>query len=167
LRIGALGLGGLTLADVLRARAHATGKKPRAVIMVCLPGGPSHIDTFDPKPDAPEDYRGEFKPIRTNVPGFDVSELLPLHAQLADRLGLVRTVQFKEPMQHELHEVYTGFTMADHRPSFGSAVCRAVAGGDRRLPRYVSLDYNVGGFRSCEHPRYLGSAYGPYHYSAY
>ena len=69
LRAGALGLGGLTLADVLRLRAQAgTGSKPRAVIMVCLGGGPSHVDMYDLKPGAPSDFRGEFKPIRTNVP---------------------------------------------------------------------------------------------------
>ena len=84
LRVGALGLGGLTLADVLRLRAQAgqTGS-PRAVIMVCLAGGPSHIDMYDLKPDAPADVRGDFKPIKTNVPGFDICELMP--AAGADR----------------------------------------------------------------------------------
>src|SRR5262245_36571882 len=69
LQLGAVG--GLSLANVLRLRAEAGGSKPRAVIMVCLAGGPSHMDMYDMKPDAPADYRGEFKPIRTNVPGFD------------------------------------------------------------------------------------------------
>ena len=85
LRVGAFGLTGLTLADVLRLRAEGgqTGA-PRAVIMVCLAGGPSHIDMYDLKPDAPADVRGDFKPIRTNVPGFDVSELFPRQAAIAD-----------------------------------------------------------------------------------
>jgi hypothetical protein len=91
LRVGALGLAGLSLADVLRLRAEKGGEsKARAVIMVCLACGPSHIDTYDPKPDAPADFRGEFKPIHTNVPGFDVCEHLPLQAKIADKLALVQ-----------------------------------------------------------------------------
>jgi hypothetical protein len=161
LRIGALGLGGLTLADVLRLRAQASPSTPtpRAVIMVCLAGGPSHLDTYDLKPAAPADYRGEFRPIRTNVPGFDLCEHMPLQARIADRLALVRTVQFVEPMQHELEEVYTGFPKAAARPSFGAVVSR-FRGGDRRLPSYVSLDYNTG-TAGYESPQYLGAAHRP------
>src|ERR1700709_802096 len=79
LRLGGLGLTGLTLADFppLRAETGAAGK-PRAVIMICLAGGPSHLDMYDLKPDAPSDYRGEFKPIGRNVAGFDLCEHLPL-----------------------------------------------------------------------------------------
>src|SRR4051794_11527703 len=87
LRAGALGIGGLTLADVLRLRAEGkTTKAPRAVIMICLAGGPSHMDMYDMKPDAPADFRGEFKPIRTNVPGFDICEHMPLQTKIADKL---------------------------------------------------------------------------------
>src|SRR6516225_4655686 len=78
LRIGALGVGGLTLADLLRLRARGhltTDQPPKSVIMVLLRGGPSHIDTFDPKPKAPADIRGPFKPIATNVSGIQVSEI--------------------------------------------------------------------------------------------
>src|SRR4051794_11760563 len=88
LRIGALGLGSLTMADVLRLRAEQAGPAEsahKAVIMVYLPGGPSHIDMYDMKPDAPAEYRGEFSPIRTNAPGIDVCELMPKHAALADK----------------------------------------------------------------------------------
>src|SRR5213078_1945252 len=77
LRIGALGVGGLTLADLLRLKAEGAVQAEsahKAVIMVYLPGGPSHIDMYDLKPDAPAEYRGEFRPIRTNVPGIDVCE---------------------------------------------------------------------------------------------
>src|SRR4051812_34048169 len=110
---GALGLGALSLADVLRLRAETPGRaKPRAVIMVCLAGGPSHLDTYDLKPGASADYRGEFKPIKTNVPGFELCEHFPLQAKIADKLALVRSVRWVEPMQHELEEVYTGFPKA-------------------------------------------------------
>lgn len=158
LQAGALGLGGLSLADVLRLRAQApSGKKPRAVIMVVLAGGPSHIDMYDLKPNATSDYRGEFKPIKSNVPGFEICEHMPLQAQIADKLALVRTVQFVEPMQHELQEVYSGFTKAAARPSFGSVISR-FRGGDPRLPSYVTLDYGVAEY---EGPKYLGAAHYP------
>lgn len=161
LQVGALGLGGLSLADVLRLRARANGSTPtpRAVIMVCLAGGPSHLDMFDMKPDAPEGYRGEFHPIRTNVPGFDICEHMPRQARIADRLALVRTVQFVEPMQHELEEVYTGYPKASRRPSFGSVISR-YRGGDARLPSYVSLDYGTT-TAAYESPQYLGAAHRP------
>ena len=80
LRGAGLGLGGLLLPELLQRRAAlgAAGKSPKAVIMVCLPGGPSHHDTYDMKPDAPENVRGEFRPMATNVPGFDICDLMPL-----------------------------------------------------------------------------------------
>jgi hypothetical protein len=164
LKVGALGLGGLSLADILRLRAQAgTAQRPRAVIMVCLAGGPSHIDMYDLKPDAPVEYRGEFSPIRSNVPGFDLCEHMPLQARIADKLALVRTVQYVEPMQHELEEVYTGFTRAAHRPAFGSVISR-FRGGSRELPAYVSLEYSHGTV-PYESPQYLGARHRPLHIS--
>src|SRR6188508_2581951 len=78
LKIGALGLGGLTLPQILKAEASAGIKNPhKAVIMIFLPGGPSHQDMFDLKPNAPSEVRGEFKPIKTNVPGIQICEHLP------------------------------------------------------------------------------------------
>ena len=166
LQVGALGLGGLGLADILRLQAQAQTRaagtqKPRAVIMVCLGGGPSHIDMYDLKPEAPSEFRGEFRPIKTNVPGFDICEHLPLQAKIADKLALVRNLQFVEPMQHELEEVYTGFPKSAMRPTFGSVVSR-FRGGDRSVPPYVSLEYSAG-FTSYEHPRYVGAAHAPLH----
>src|SRR4051812_10766159 len=77
LKIGAFGAG-LTLADMLRAKAHATGAAAptaqKSAIMIYLPGGPSHMDMYDLKPDAPSEYRGEFNPIATNVPGVQICE---------------------------------------------------------------------------------------------
>jgi hypothetical protein len=161
LRAGALGFGGLALPNLLRLQAAQGGaaKAPRAVIMVCLAGGPSHLETYDMKPDAPTDYRGEFRPIKTNVSGFDICEHMPLQAKIADRLALVRTVQFVEPMQHELEEVYSGFPKAQHRPSFGAVVSK-FRGGEARLPGYVSLEYGTS-TTSYESPQYLGAAHRP------
>ena len=129
--------------------------------MVLLPGGPSHLDTYDLKPDAPVDYRGEFNSINSNVPGFDLSECFPLQATIADKLTLVRTVQFVEPMQHELEEVFTGFPRSAKRPTFGSVVSR-FRGGDNNLPPYVSLEYS-NGITSYESPQYVGAAHAPLH----
>ncbi len=163
LRVGALGLTGLTLADLLRLRAEAgTTGSPRAVIMVCLAGGPSHIDMYDLKPDAPTDFRGDFKPIRTNTPGFDVCELFPMQAQIADKLALVRTVQFVEPMQHELQECYTGFPKAAKRPAFGSVVSRFGGPHDPHTPNYVSLDQYQANIFEVENPQYVGAAHRPF-----
>ncbi len=163
LRVGALGLTGLTLADMLRLRAESgsTGR-PRAVIMVCLAGGPSHIDTYDLKPDASSEFRGDFKPIRTNVPGFDICELFPMQAKIADKLALVRTVQFVEPMQHELEECYTGFPKSAKRPAFGSVISRFGGPHDPRTPNYVSLDQYQANIFEVENPQYVGAAHRPF-----
>ena len=96
LQAGALGVGGLGLSDLVRLRSEAAGRseplKDTAVIFVWLPGGPPHMETYDMKPDAPADYRGDFRPIKTNVPGIEVCELLPMHARCADKYTLVRSV---------------------------------------------------------------------------
>ena len=169
LRIGALGLGGLgglTLADLLRLKARgavagrASGK---AVIFVYLFGGPSHIDTYDMKPDAPVEYRGEFKPIQTNVPGFDICELMPLQARIADRLALVRNMSFN-PNFHDPVELFSGFRKPTEagiavRPDFGSVVSKLRSGdGPRDLPAYVALD-KTAGYEFRNGPAYLGLAH--------
>lgn len=156
---GTLAVGGLTLADVLRARAAQPSRASRkAVIMVYLNGGPSHIDMYDPKPEAPVEYRGEFKPIRTNVTGVQISEMLPLHATIADKFAIVRNMKF-EQQGHTGPELYTGF-LRGNRPSIGSIVSRlrSDAGVRSPLPPYVYIgDANhVGG------PGFLGKAHEAY-----
>jgi len=164
LKVGALGLG-LTLADVLRARASArTPKPPRSIIMISLDGGPSHIDLYDLKPDAPQDIRGEFKPIKTNVPGFDLGELLPRQATIADKLALVRSLEFIQG-NHELGEVYSGFEDRLHRPSFGAVISRFQKRPSGGLPAYVSLG-GAGDRSEFENARYLGAAHKPFSYSS-
>ena len=96
MKIGSLGIGGLTLPNLLRSEARAaeetgTKKRRKAVILLWLAGGPSHIDMYDLKPDAPAEFRGEFKPISTNVPGIDISEHLPLQSRIMDKISLVRS----------------------------------------------------------------------------
>jgi hypothetical protein len=93
LRIGGLALGGLALPELLRAAESARGGRPvKGIIMVLLPGGPPHLDTFDMKPLAPVEVRGELRPIPTNVPGIEICELLPKLATRADRYTLIRSL---------------------------------------------------------------------------
>jgi hypothetical protein len=139
--------------------------------MVCLPGGPSHLDMYDMKPDAPDKVRGEFKPIRTNVPGIELCELMPLHARIADKLAVVRNLVFRQN-DHQLHEVYTGFPGAPQapfrspplRPAFGSIVSRLRRDPPSLLPRYVSFGLSEQPFTVpyAEDPLYLGQAHRPF-----
>ena len=94
LTVGTLGVAGLSLGDVMRLRASEkkTAAPDTSVIFVWLAGGPPHLDMYDMKPDAPEEYRGPFKPIQTNVPGFDVCEHMPLHAKCADKYTIIRSI---------------------------------------------------------------------------
>src|SRR5687767_245852 len=94
LRVGALGAAGLALPDVLRAQE---GKREGSVILVFLAGGPSHLETYDPKPGAPAEYRGPFGAIRTNVTGIRISELLPRHARIADKFAIIRSCSHETP----------------------------------------------------------------------
>ncbi len=131
LKIGALGAG-LTLADVLRLRAASipspghTSPQPKSAIMIILPGGPSHLDMYDMKPEAPAEFRGEFKPIATNVPGVHICEHMPLQARMWDKLACIRSVVSVD--EHDDSLVMTGKSerenMTAHHPSFGSFVSR-------------------------------------------
>src|SRR5262249_51563961 len=122
LRFGSLGLGGLMLADFLRLRAAENAPRTKSVIMVILRGGPSHIDMYDLKPDAPPEIRGEFKPIATKTPGMQISEELPRQAQISDRLAIIRNMQFSGD-NHSGEELTTGWrSERQRRPSHGAIV---------------------------------------------
>ena len=124
LRLGAFGLGGFTLADLLRQDARAEpSRRPKSIIYVVLGGGPSHIDMYDLKPDAPSEYRGPFAPIATRLPGVRICELMPRQAEMMDRLTLLRGIRSVEN-DHFLSEVYWALPprAAGRRPAFGSIV---------------------------------------------
>lgn len=169
LRVGALGLGGLTLADLLRLRAEGKAEAgSKSIIMVYLPGGPSHIDMYDLKPDAPAEYRGEFSPIRTNVPGMDICELMPLQARIADQFAIVRGL--KTQGNHDPTELLTGIPAAAsgqigsiRRPAFGCAVSK-LRGSDGPVPPYVSVSDHrlLQSYDDPEEPAYLGAAHRPF-----
>ncbi|MEX0700871.1 MAG: DUF1501 domain-containing protein [Planctomycetales bacterium] len=171
LKIGGMALGGMALPDLLRLRAAGNAaaspvRLPKSVIMVYLFGGPSHIDTYDLKPEAPVDYRGEFQPIRTNVPGFDICELMPMQARIADRLALIRNMKFN-PNFHDPVEWLSGFRKPTEstpaaRPDLGSVISKLQSeDGPGELPTYVALDKMVGGAR-LNGPAYLGMAHKPF-----
>jgi hypothetical protein len=166
LKLGSLCVGGLTLADLLRCQAQAEPAKrasSKAVIMVWLEGGPSHIDMYDLKPDAPAEIRGPFQPIRTCVPGMDICEQLPLQAKIADQLAIIRNMAFQSPDHRPPEELLTGFFNGG-RPALGSVVSRlqADAGVSRLLPPYVQLDSLHDPEERLSFPAYLGSAHKPF-----
>jgi hypothetical protein len=176
LRVGALGVGGLTLADLLRLQAKGeTDAKQhhKAVIMVLLRGGPSHIDTFDPKPSAPAEIRGPFKPIATSVSGIQVSEILPLQARLMDQLAIVRNLRFGVDAHNGL-ELLTGRAVAagteavravtGQTPAFGSAVSRLQPTWRNNMPPYVSLLEGILRSEAPEDPGWLGAGHRPFYF---
>jgi hypothetical protein len=144
LKVGGLALGGLSLPELLRAEGRAGRRAShKAIIMIYLPGGPSHLDMYDLKPDAPADVRGEFKPIRTNVAGIQVCEHLPRLAKLMDRLVLVRSIVGAVD-EHAAHLCLTGRPQqgpqpAGGWPSYGSVVAKALGPADRAVPPSVNL----------------------------
>lgn len=166
LQVGALGLAGLTLADVLRLRDCQAAEErgpasPKSVILIWLRGGASHIDSWDMKPNAPAEVRGEFRPIATNVPGIEICEHLPLQAQIMDRLAIVRGIRSNDLGDHTPHYILTGTPERGKRPVFGSVVSALKPRSDG-LPPYVSLMYEPPKLYDNEGPVYLGPAHRPF-----
>jgi len=144
LRIGALGLGGLALPQLLEAESKSgIGKSHKAVIMIYLPGGPPHQDTFDLKTDAPSEIRGEFQPIKTNVPGIEICEHLPRIARICDKLAIIRSMADAVD-DHSDFMCQTGRRKQAQPPggwpTFGSAVSKLLGPLDRAVPPFVGLE---------------------------
>jgi hypothetical protein len=163
LRVGALGLGGLGLAELLRWEAQgAEPARKKSVIYITLNGGPSHIDMYDLKPEAPDEYRGPFRPIATRLPGVRICEHMPLQAGMMDQLALLRGIRSVEN-DHFLSEVFTGLPRtAGHRPAFGSIVSRFAKDDAGPLPTYVSLDRPATDEFDFQKPYYAGAAHRPF-----
>jgi hypothetical protein len=143
LQIGGLALGGLTLPGLLRAEGRASsGKSERSVIMIYLSGGLAHQDTFDLKPDAPKEVRGEFKPIVTKVPGVQIGEQLPRLAGCMDKLILLRSLVGLRD-EHSSFQSTTGFPMnetkRDGKPHFGSVIAKMQGPRDPVVPPFIDL----------------------------
>jgi uncharacterized protein (DUF1501 family) len=166
LRIGLTGATSLSLSGLLRARAMAAPSattERTAVILVWLPGGASHLETYDPKPLATSDYRGPFTAIRTRVPGVELSELLPRHASVADRFTVLRSmVHTGFCHQQGTQQLLTGHPVRELKPKPDNPDLFAITNFLRRdparkLPNYVGVPG-----ASFLGAAYLGSAYEPF-----
>jgi len=166
LRFGLAGAAGLGLTDLLRLRADAAPAPSRdtAVILVWCHGGPSHLETYDPKPDAPAEYRGPFGAIETSVPGLRFSELMPLQAKIAHRCALIRSVHHRGPCHDSgLQTLLSGheqlvnkFSRPDHPDAF-CILSKVRERPGQKLPVHVGmppLEYSG--------PAYLGPGYAPF-----
>jgi hypothetical protein len=176
LQAGALGLGGLTLSDVLRLRANGAARpvaKETSVILFWLSGGPGHMETWDPKPRAPAEYRGPCGAIDTSLPGVQFGELLPEQAKLMDRLAVLRTVNHGSGDHTKgNHWMLTGFegpafnapdNTHQRRPALGSAVARLRGSNHAGLPPYVAVPHLRGGTDNLFHyAAYLGGRWNPF-----
>jgi len=167
LQVGAFGAG-LTLASLLQSRALAgsngvatgTTSRAKSAIMIYLPGGPSHMDMYDLKPDAPAEFKGEFNPIDTNVPGIQICEHMPLQAKMFDKLAVIRSIVSVD--EHSDSLVMTGYPERENRlanhPSFGSVVSKVRGGLKADVPPFVSLR----GMSRGTEPGFLGVAHRPF-----
>lgn len=172
------GVAGLSLPALLRAQAAAeTASLPAdtAVIQYWLGGAASHIETYDPKPDAPLEFRGPFRPIATNLPGAFICETLPLHARIMDRVTIIRSGRHdNSDHQHGMHWCQTGhdarangvnpFVGSSH-PSVGSVAAKALGPVHSGVPPYVHIGYpldEVPGRHFPHSAAYLGLSYDPF-----
>lgn len=168
LKVGALALGGIGLPELLRRRAlaavGAAPPKDTAVIQIFLGGGPSHLDTYDLKPNAPAEFRGEFRDIATSVPGIRISEHLPLQAAIMDKLAVVRSarhaVSAHQPASHLMQTGYPGqgISQQNTHPSCGSIVAKLRGPNQPGLPPYTAVPRQA----SYGLAAYLGAAYNPF-----
>ncbi|MBI3882380.1 MAG: DUF1501 domain-containing protein [Verrucomicrobia bacterium] len=168
LKIGGLAMGGLALPELLRAESQSGIRRShKAVIMIFLPGGPSHQDIFDLKMDAPSEVRGEFKPISTSVPGIQITEHLPRVAKLMDKCAIIRSI-VGATCAHDAYQCQTGRPNKPQPPggwpSLGSAVAKLQGTADRAVPPFVGLAPKMGHMEWADNgqPGFLGVPFAPF-----
>jgi hypothetical protein len=168
LKIGSLVMGGLSLPQLLRAEAQSgIGKSHKAVIMIFLPGGPSHQDMFDLKLDAPSEIRGEFKPISTKVPGIQICEHMPRIAAVMDKLTIIRSIVGAKD-NHDAFQCMTGHLTSPQPPggwpSLGSVVSKLQGPVDKAVPAFIGLAPKMGHMEWADpgKPGFLGIAHAPF-----
>lgn len=177
LQLGALGVGGLTLGDAFRlqavhAAASSTKSNKKSVILFWCSGGPGHMETYDPKPDAVDQYRGPFGAINTSLPGVQFGELCPEQAKIAEHFAILRSVSHGSGDHTKSnHWMLTGFEgpafnapdfKTQRRPSMGSAVSRLRGPNRPGLPAYVAVPHLRGGTDNFFHySTYLGPGANP------
>ncbi len=165
LRVGGLGVAGVTLADLLRAESLAAApRKARSVILLWMQGGPSHIDTLDPKPEAPAEIRGEFGVISTSLPGVQICEHMPLLARNLDKLSIVRS-GYCYNAGHGIADAYMlsgwRFSPATVYPSMGSVLARELS-ANPGVPPYMQLGGSVDQKSGGGLAGYLGNEHNPF-----
>lgn len=168
LQIGGLAMGGLSLPQILQAQeAAGESSQHKAVIMVFLAGGPPHQDIVDLKPDAPVEVRGEFDPIDTNVPGIQISELMPRVAGMMDRFAVIRSLTGAEG-RHDAFECCTGHHFRGNQPqggwpAMGSSLSRLMGPVDPSVPPYVDLSHKMAHDPwNIKGPGFLGMNHAPF-----
>ncbi len=148
LRAGLLSVGGMTLADLLQCEAQAdTGTTDRAVLLLFVHGGPSHLETYDLKPLASSEIRGPFHPIATNTPGIEVCEHLPKHASVAHRFSLIRSCSHDEADHFAGHRRFLsgfgklkpGTGYESYYPQVGAAVNRLLTANEVGMPTALAV----------------------------
>ena len=169
LTIGALGIGGLALPDLLRAESEGGIRSSnKAIIMVYMCGAPPHQDMYDLKMDAPAEIRGEFQPIETNVAGIRICEHLPRLAKIMDKLVPLRSVVGSPNGDHDSFICYTGRSVAKQPPggwpSVGATLSKLQGGRHPGMPPFVGLAPLTGHppYGSPGHPGFLGSSHGAF-----
>lgn len=169
LKIGALGLGGLSLPGLLRAeQGSGIAKSHKAVIMIYMVGAPPHQDMYDLKMDAPTDIRGEFKPINTNVAGIQICEHLPKLAAIMDKLIPLRSVYGSPSGDHDSFICYTGRSVQKQPPggwpSLGSTISKVLGPANKSVPPFFGLAPDAGHppYGSPGHPGFLGVAHAAF-----
>ena len=165
LQAGALGAGGLSLSGLLKNEAQAaSGSSERSVIILWMRGGPSHIDMWDPKPDAPVEYRGEFGTMSTNVPGIQLTDMLPKSAAIMDKWSIIRSLHHHDAGHSTGDQIcFTGYNTGQNpdenvHPSCGSIVAEQLGHLSPELPAYVMIPKMLPGAGSA----YLGVANKPF-----
>jgi len=166
LRVGALGAFGLGLPSLLRAESAPSTpvKDKRSVILLWMQGGPSHIDTFDPKPDAPAEIRGEFGVVKTKTPGVVLSEHLPKLAKNVDKLSIIRS-GYNYNASHGVADAYLlsgfRFNASVAHPTYGSVVAKEL-GYRNGMPPFVQLGGNIDRRFNGGVAGYLGHEFNPF-----
>ena len=168
LQVGGLAMGGLSLPQILRAQDESgETSQHKAVIMIFLAGGPPHQDMLDLKPEAPAEVRGEFDPVDTNVPGIQISELMPRVAGMMDRFAIIRSLTGAEG-RHDAFECCTGHHFRGNQPqggwpAIGSSLSRLMGPVDSSVPPYVDLSHKMAHDPwNIKGPGFLGMNHAPF-----
>src|SRR5206468_7079583 len=176
LQLGVAGMAAVGLPGLLRAKEESAKTlghtKNTSVILIWLDGGPGHMDMYDMKPDAPAEYRGLWKPIRTKVPGFDITEMFPRQAQVTDKFSIVRS------LHHDTGDHFAGghrmLTAKDlgvsgantnqKFPGIGAIVAREAGPRRKAMPAYVAVPHaaSIGLTPGYFGGHMLGAQYNPF-----